>query len=88
MPYDVTITKRETGESRSYTHPSEWTDNYIWCEGNYACDCNRAQFFAECVGEDDPNILCSDNLYTVSIAVDGKVVYEDDTQTAESPAAA
>lgn len=45
-----------TGEVRLYEalgtldeNPG-WPSTYIWEEGNYACDCNRALFFGYAVG--------------------------------------
>jgi hypothetical protein len=67
----------ETGEVRVV--PVDWTDNdYMWSEGNYACDCNRALFFARAKGgELDPPRSCSRGKYRVRIVVGEKAVYED-----------
>lgn len=51
---------------------------FIWSDGNYACDCNRGRFFAESVGEEDPDECCGDIRYSVRIFdADGKEVYQD-----------
>lgn len=73
MSYHITIQDTQTGEIRFYYYPLEWEDSsdYLWCEGNYACDCNRAQFFASVEGEPDPNYPCntlSDNPRFVALA--------------------
>lgn len=56
---------------------SEWPE-YIWEEGNYACDCNRAIFFASGRGEPQPDRACGMNDYAVRvIGPDGVTLYED-----------
>jgi hypothetical protein len=42
----------------------------MWTEGNYACDCNRALFFARAVGLPDPNAACTSGLFSVRIVDD------------------
>jgi len=39
--------------------------SYLWEEGNYACDCNRGDFFARAGGESDPHQPCGDFAYEV-----------------------
>jgi hypothetical protein len=53
---------------------------FIWGDGNYACDCNRALFFASVVGEDDPDRECGSEVYSLRVlSTDGAhVLYEDD----------
>lgn len=54
--YKVHIKKIATGEIRIFTDKDGiWDDTalWIWTEGNYMCDCNRALFFARAGGEDD-----------------------------------
>jgi hypothetical protein len=80
MGYFVTIRKNDVGEERTFEYPYDWgeSDEYMWADGNYACDDNRAQFFAEAGGEPDPDIECSDYKYTITkIVSDGKVVYTE-----------
>lgn len=52
--------------------------DFIWADGNYACDCNRELFFFRAVGEEDPDNACSHDRYSVQI-VDraGNIVYSD-----------
>jgi hypothetical protein len=54
-------------------------DDYLWEEGNFACDCNRHLFFGRAVGrEPTDHVQCGMELYSVRLtAVDGTVVYED-----------
>lgn len=65
--YTVTIRKNDTGEERSFQQDDEWQEHsdFMWTEGNYACDCNRAIFFAEAGGEDEPEVTCSDGKYSI-----------------------
>lgn len=53
MPYRVLLRKNETGEERWFDYDQEWGDasDFLWTDGNYACDCNRADFFARAGGE-------------------------------------
>lgn len=61
-------------------YPWDGASDYMWGDGNYSCDCNRALFFARAVNEDEPEETpCGDELYTVKITDDaGRVLYEDD----------
>ena len=52
MSYSVFIRDNNTKEVREYVEEREWSSDYIWSEGNYSCDCNRAVFFAEAGKED------------------------------------
>ncbi len=49
---------------------------FMWNEGNYACDCNRALFMAWMHGRDEPSDLaCGDGRYIVQQAtLDGEPV--------------
>jgi len=62
----------------------EWsdTDEYMWSDGNYGCDCNRGLFFALAGGDDEPTTECGDTAYSVRI-VDGsgRELYADDDWT-------
>lgn len=52
---------------------------FMWTEGNYGCDCNRALFFAHAAGEEDPDVACGEGLYSVQIVeVGGRVLYQDE----------
>lgn len=91
----VRIRRRPDGEERDYKFESvhEWgapigdhiqdnadVDRWMWSEGNYACDCNRASFFADAGGEPDPDVQCGDDNYIVVWikTPDGKIVYSDE----------
>lgn len=56
--------------------------DFIWDEGNFACDCNRHLFFERAGGvepEFDPDEECSDFKYAVQIldAETREVLYDD-----------
>jgi|SRR6185436_3532458 len=59
VPIRVRIRRNADGVERvvEMTEPpgfgeQEWGGrDYMWSEGNYSCDCNRAGFFAEAAGE-------------------------------------
>lgn len=76
----VFVTHVESGETRSFEDEYAWNtegNDYMWSEGNYSCDCNRALFFARAAGKPDPDVPCTDDQYVVRIVVDGKTVYEE-----------
>jgi len=80
---DVTIVDRMTGERVTYEDELYDTDDpdadlYIWDEGNYACDCNRALFVARAKGRKDPNLQCGSGRFLVCIrGKDGKLLLKD-----------
>lgn len=78
MSYTVHITERATGETRAH-HADYEFDAFIWSEGNYACDCNRALFFARAKGQRDPDIPCSTGRFVLRIVDDvtGRELYRD-----------
>lgn len=49
MKYTAFIKNVETGEIRECTdeYPDEYLDSlqFVWSEGNFACDCNRRAIF-------------------------------------------
>ena len=51
--------------------PQGYDGLFIWEEGNYLCDCNRAIFFC------DDDIPCGEGKYSVNIEVDGEVIYRE-----------
>lgn len=80
------IRKNETGEVRESVEAG-WFDStgfqsFIWEEGNFACDCNRHDFFERAGGvepEFDEDAECSDYKYAVQIldAETREVLYDD-----------
>lgn len=48
---------------------------YMWTEGNYSCDCNRALFFARAADEDDLDVPCGEKMFSLDgLLVDGEVI--------------
>lgn len=68
MPYTVHIRNNETGEVRHYRSDDVLTYAYpesrepdqlwIWKEGNYSCDCNRALYFCRAADEAEIDVPC------------------------------
>lgn len=81
------ITDTWTGETREapvhfHIPDTEEISDYLWSEGNYACDCNRGLFFSGESGE------CGESRYTVRITdkLTGDLLYEDAPQSETSSA--
>lgn len=81
MPYRVFIRDNAIREVRSLVEPYDWgeTGEFIWSEGNFACDCNRSLLFRGAGGDEDPESDdCGHGHYSVFIqAEDGATLYED-----------
>jgi hypothetical protein len=78
----VEIRRNADGLVRKYEDDCEWQEgsDYLWGDGNYACDCNRSLFFARAVGDDDDSERppCGGELYSVRITGSaGNVLYSD-----------
>jgi hypothetical protein len=92
-PAIARIRNNTTGEVRDYpttiSYTNRWEgfpdskpelDDYIWSEGNFACDCNRGLFFGYAAGLEYEEIPhgCGDGKYSLNlIDQDGNVVYEE-----------
>ena len=87
---DVTILDTHTGETVTYEDEHYFDDEYdsdfIWDEGNFSCDCNRALFFLRAKGvpeedidhDDDTPCNFKANRYLVRILEkDGRVFFND-----------
>jgi hypothetical protein len=84
-PILVHITDTRSGETRIDKNTGLWNEDgefqdFIWSEGNYACDCNRGLFFANAVGdEEDDDHACGADRYKVRICDElGTELYRDD----------
>lgn len=79
--YRVTIVDTTTDESSVYDHQGDWNDadEFMWNEGNYACDCNRRLFFERGGGAESNNDQpCGFGRYRVaSIVSEGCEVYQE-----------
>ncbi len=82
---DVAIRRVEDGLVRIYRSDHETRDDegrfndYIWSEGNFACDCNRHDFFEEAAGgESHDDVPCSDGRFiieSITDALTGELLY-------------
>ena len=53
-------------------------NDYLWSEGNFACDCNRALDFSRAVGEAEPDDPpCGETAYSIRISVGGRRIYDE-----------
>lgn len=78
IPCVVEIRRNEDGTIRA-DRSFRYHGPFVWADGNYACDCNRALFFAHAAGEEDPDRACGDDAFSVRVlGLDGKVLYQDD----------
>lgn len=58
----------KTGEIRRIVNAEDnWGEElqFLWEDGNYACDCNREQFYREAAGETGDESPCGDSRFTV-----------------------
>lgn len=85
----IQIERLEDGKTVEFTEELYTADDYnglfLWEDGNYSCDCNRALFFNRELGlpapsEDEP--LCGNKKYRVNWikdAVTSELLYEETT---------
>jgi len=71
IPVRVSITRLSDSktvefEQELYQDLPDYDGIYIWEDGNYSCDCNRALFFARAASEDEPNETCGHRQYKVN----------------------
>ncbi len=91
MAYTVAIRNNATGEVRTKLQPFEWEDDedgggqlFVWTEGNFGCDCNRAMEFARASGASEEEawateVECGETAFSVPYVIlpDGKQVLVD-----------
>ena len=79
MKYRFLIHDNTTGEERVFDEDYDWRDDerygpgedamlFQWQENNYACDCNRGNFFRDAAGAPDitdSDDRCGSERYTV-----------------------
>lgn len=86
VPIVVRIVDTNTGEAVEYSTTGWFSDGvfeeYIWAEGNFACDCNRGDFFDEAAGRPDTLQPCGDTRFRVEWIKDaaGVVLYADNRE--------
>lgn len=50
---------------------------FMWTEGNYACDCNKRLVMGRALGESDPDAgQCGDTIVLERLTVNGELVFE------------
>ena len=81
---DVLIRNNKTDEIVTYEHDGCFEDgvfqDFIWEEGNYACDCNRELFFYRAKNIEEPEeTKCGEEKYSVKIIrkSNGEVLYDE-----------
>lgn len=62
-----TYTIIDTFEAWDQYCDARYVAEYMYNEGNYACDCNRSQFIAEQCDASFPELECGDAIKLVSI---------------------
>jgi len=84
--FTVHIKNNKTEEVRKFVVENEdWYDGfeYMWTDGNYSCDCNRALYFARAEPSKSNDLLdieCGETVYSVPFVEleDGTRVNIDD----------
>lgn len=74
----IHIKDNVTGEEVINHSKLGWNGDFIWVDGNFACDCNRALFFIEAKTGSWPHeneTDCGDDRYTIPF-----IVLEDGTK--------
>jgi len=72
-PVVVEIKRMADGLIRDHHTQAGWFggefNDFIWSDGNYACDCNRALFFARAANEHENmrEPQCGDDAYQVNV---------------------
>ncbi len=80
----IDIMKMSTGERRTWQSDLGWDKHskFLWKDGNFSCDCNRASFFRQ-AGGDEPSAQwrdCSDGEFRV-VAIKsqtGQLLYSEE----------
>lgn len=67
--YKVEMTDTQTKETKTIVMEGQWNGDFIWTEGNYACDCNRHNFFYP---KSDVDWPCGQDRFTISFIEDEK----------------
>lgn len=79
----VTLRDTQTGDEGVYEYDNDTPpdpdaespfdgDEFLWMDGNFACDCNRLLFIARALGRPDPDVTCGeDRVVIVEATIDG-----------------
>lgn len=91
MPIEVAIRRTADGQVRVYrdkgTRNADGFQDSIWADGNFACDCNRYDFFERAGGreptdeesEDAPCGTTAFRIVYIKDAATGEIVYTEET---------
>ena len=65
MTYQVTLKDKVTGKEQTVIMDGDWdvAADYLWTEGNFACDCNRELQFCRVAGTEPTSLQCGDTRY-------------------------
>lgn len=82
-PCEVHIRRVADGVVRIHRdgwHSDSESPDFIWSDGNFACDCNRHDFFERAAGNEAGDHPCGSTAYVVDkiVLLNGEVVYADD----------
>jgi hypothetical protein len=84
MSFTIILKHVPSGEEREIHEDGLWDDiaDYMWTEGNYSCDCNRALFFYNCGPESDDR-ACGDSEFMLPrvVLADGTVLEVEESNT-------
>lgn len=96
-PIEVHILDRQSSQrvvyqADGYDEPDQpgTFSSFIWQEGNFSCDCNRAIFFSEAGGQgvDEDKQPCGKDrflLEKITRKSDGQVLYEEHQRPVNAP---
>jgi hypothetical protein len=90
MPIEIALRRTADGEVRVYQDRGTRGDDgkfndFIWRNDDFACDCNRYDFFEHAGGrepddEESENAPCGDTAYSIDYIKDletGEIVYSE-----------
>lgn len=76
-----TVTGEHGVDGWSDDSPAHFSD-FIWTEGNFACDCNRGLFLDRALGRDESEWPCGDARFELDwVEVDGVRIIENGAPT-------
>ncbi|QYW02175.1 hypothetical protein CPT_Sonora_074 [Stenotrophomonas phage Sonora] len=67
MIFNILLRDNQTGKTKAVEHEADaWADiEYLWTEGNYACDCNRGLLFNRVRGVEDVPRACGSEQFDI-----------------------
>jgi hypothetical protein len=87
----VILERVSDGQRANHAYEGPWSDteDFMWSDGNFGCDCNRQIFFERALGlEPSVDPACGDSAYRVVSVTDeaGKIVYAEDAESQRTDA--